>query len=299
MVPGSAWPEASSGWSRPRLLASVVDPAEAAMALRAGADVIDVKDPRRGSLGACSLDVLRAVVALRDAGGRAVPVSAALGDAPDPGETPLLAARAGACGADYVKIGLCGVRDASCAARLLPPIIDAARRGSAAIRVVAATFVDTDLCLPPAGLPSAAAAAGASGVLLDTALKDGRTLFDHLTPEILIRFVKECRRTGLLCGLAGSLRASDVPRLLEIGPDFIGARGAICRAGREGPLDVRRLGDFQGALHEARAAAVTPRVGQPREGPAPGGSGHRGCGSPLPVAPGRGRADRPRRGGPA
>ena len=228
-----------------------------------------------------------------------MPVSAALGDAPDPRETPRLAARAAACGADYVKIGLRGVRDASRALRLLRPIIDAARRGSPATRVVAAAFVDTDLCLPPVELPSVAAAAGAAGGLLDTVLKDGRTLFDHLAPKSLIHFVTDCRQQGLVCGLAGSLRLSDVPRLCGIDPDFIGARGALCRAGRRGPLDARRLSDFQEALRGARAAASRLRVGPPREGPRPGGSGRRGSGSPLFGAPGTGRADRPRPGGPA
>ncbi|MCA9152852.1 MAG: hypothetical protein KDA92_26295, partial [Planctomycetales bacterium] len=46
----------------PQLLISVQAPTEVRDALQAGVDFIDVKDPRRGSLGAPSLDTLAAVV---------------------------------------------------------------------------------------------------------------------------------------------------------------------------------------------------------------------------------------------
>ena len=63
--------------------------------------------------------------------------------------------------------------------------------------------------LPPSAIPGAAARAGARGCLLDTASKDGRTLFDHLGPAELAGFVAECRTRGLLCGLAGSHHCSN------------------------------------------------------------------------------------------
>ena len=57
-----------------------------------------------------------------------------------------------------------------------------------------------------------------------------------------------CREAGLLCALAGSLRASDVPRLRELAPDIVGFRGAACRGGRrDGRVDrdaVLRLKDL-------------------------------------------------------
>lgn len=64
-----------------RLLVSVVSAEEARAALAGGADIIDVKDPRAGALGAPSPRVLAEVV---DAVGDAAPVSVALGDSPGP-----------------------------------------------------------------------------------------------------------------------------------------------------------------------------------------------------------------------
>ncbi|TXN31756.1 (5-formylfuran-3-yl)methyl phosphate synthase, partial [Methylobacterium sp. WL19] len=54
----------------PRLLVSVRDAAEAAMATAAGADLIDAKDPDHGALGALPTGTVRAIVAA--VAGRAV-----------------------------------------------------------------------------------------------------------------------------------------------------------------------------------------------------------------------------------
>ena len=62
-----------------RLLVSVVSADEARRAIAGGADIVDVKDPREGALGAPSPRVLSEVVR---AVGPAAPVSAALGDLP-------------------------------------------------------------------------------------------------------------------------------------------------------------------------------------------------------------------------
>ena len=60
-----------------RLLVSVRDASEALAALAGGADIIDVKEPTRGSLGMADGDAVAGVV---EAVGERVPVSAALGE---------------------------------------------------------------------------------------------------------------------------------------------------------------------------------------------------------------------------
>jgi dihydroneopterin aldolase len=44
----------------------------------------------------------------------------------------------------------------------------------------------------------------------------------------LREFVGACRGYGMMTGLAGSLEAPDVPRLLLLAPDYLGFRGALC-----------------------------------------------------------------------
>ncbi len=243
----------------PLLLASVVDAAEAALALAAGADILDVKQPREGSLGACPPHVLRAVVTLRDraaAGGVRVAVSAALGDAPNlPGTFALAAAGAAACGVDFVKVGLRGLRGVDDSTDFMSAVVEAARLVAPAVRVIAAAYAEggTIGSVDPALLPLVARRSGAHGCLIDTALKDGGTLFDRLDALAIAEFVRDCRSRGLLCGLAGSLDRSHIPRVIELEPDVVGVRGAICAGGRSGRLDPRRLGSFRDALKGAPA----------------------------------------------
>ena len=91
-----------------KLLVSVVSAEEARRAVAGGADIIDVKDPSEGALGAPAPRVLSSVVS---AVGAAAPVSVALGDMPNLPHTAALAARGAALsGAAYVKVGLRGVR---------------------------------------------------------------------------------------------------------------------------------------------------------------------------------------------
>ena len=61
------------------LLASVTGPAEAEIAVTHGADIVDLKDPTRGALGAVPADIVREAVG-RVAGRR--PTSAVCGDLP-------------------------------------------------------------------------------------------------------------------------------------------------------------------------------------------------------------------------
>ena len=57
--------------------------------------------------------------------------------------------------------------------------------------------------------------------------KSGR-LTDCLDLNALSGFIGRARRRGLLAGLAGSLRAEDIPVLLPLRPDILGFRGALC-----------------------------------------------------------------------
>jgi uncharacterized protein (UPF0264 family) len=152
-----------------------VDAGEATAAAAAGADIVDVKNPAEGSLGAPAPPVIAAV---RAAVGAELPVSAAIGDMPDlPGTAALAALGAAHSGATFVKVGLWGVATEPAAVALL----HAVRAGVAGVPgavVVAAAYADAQRLahapLPPRLLPRAASAAGVGVCLLDTAVKDGR-----------------------------------------------------------------------------------------------------------------------------
>ena len=86
------------------LLASVTGPEEAELALDRGADIIDLKNPAAGALGALATETVRACLSV--VGGRR-PVSAVAGDLPMQPDVIVAAVEALArTGVDYVKVGL-------------------------------------------------------------------------------------------------------------------------------------------------------------------------------------------------
>ncbi len=237
-----------------RLLVSVMDADEARTAAAAGADIVDVKNPAEGSLGAPSPAVIASVRAAVPA---ELPVSAAIGDMPNlPGTAALAALGAARSGATYVKVGLWGVSTEDDAVVLLRAVRDAVPGAV----VVAAAYADAARVahapLAPELLPRVARAAGVEVCLLDTAVKDGRGLLEWLSADALAALVADAHAAGLEVALAGALRAEDLPVARDAGADIAGVRSAACRDGRRsGRLDAARVRALVAAC-----AATPPRA---------------------------------------
>jgi len=225
---------------RVRMLASVRSAEEAVFALQAGADVIDAKDPSRGTLGSVPRETLREIVA--SVAGRR-PVSATVGDLPLTLESLCQAVcRTADCGADFVKVGLFEEGFALEPIQALPPAV-------AGVRLVAVLFADR---APPLQATAHLAAAGWHGVMLDTARKNGGGLRDWTDENWLADFVRQGRAAGLMVGLAGSLNEDDIRPLAALGPDYLGFRGALCAgAQREACLDPARVRAVRAQLDRA------------------------------------------------
>jgi uncharacterized protein (UPF0264 family) len=225
-----------------RLLVSVTDAREARVAVEAGVDIVDVKNPAEGSLGAPGPGVIERV---REVVPPERPVSAAIGDLPNlPGTAALAALGAARSGAAYVKVGLSGTSTTESAVAVLRAVRDAVD-GRAA--VIAAAYADAERVsggpLPPVAVVEAARRARIGGCLLDTAVKDGRGLFQWLTPGMLEALVAEGHAAGLEMALAGALRAEDLSLVRATGADVAAVRAAACRGGRRTePLDAERIG---------------------------------------------------------
>ena len=200
-----------------QLLASVASVEEARIAATCGVDIIDLKNPRAGALGALPLAVVRAVVAGRTGD---TPISATIGDLPmEPGIIRTSVQAMAATGVDYVKIGFFPGGDRAGVLQALKPL---AGEGA---RMIAVLFADQPLSLD---WLADLATAGFVGAMLDTADKRRGALTELRDRQFLGHFVDAARRQGLLCGLAGSLRLIDVPHLRALRPDYLGFRGALC-----------------------------------------------------------------------
>jgi (5-formylfuran-3-yl)methyl phosphate synthase len=214
------------------LLVSVRNPAEAIEALEAGADLIDLKEPDRGSLGSVSTGVMDEVV--RRIAGRA-PVSAALGELiVDAHET---AARLPAALA-FAKVGLAGCALRDDWPRLWQSTISRLPVGVAPVAVVYADWQRVH-APSPAEVLKRAIEVGCRAVLVDTCSKTAGGLTDHWTGVEVAQLVSRVHKLGMLCVLGGGLTADVIPQLLPLEPDWIAVRGAVCQGSRRGPLDGR------------------------------------------------------------
>lgn len=230
-----------------KLLVSVVSAAEARLALAGGADIIDVKDPREGALGAPSPRVLTEVV---DAVGSAAPVSVALGDMPDLPHTAALAARGAALsGAAYVKVGLRGVDSLDRAVGVMSAVKDAVDDHT---QVIAAAYADADALDPPAlsptWLPELVQRTGIAGALVDTCIKDGRGLYGWLVESEIKDLIARTRAAGASFAVAGQLTRQ---QLCRVDADIVGVRSAVCRGGD-------RAAELDSELVAAAVAVLTP-----------------------------------------
>ena len=228
-----------------QFLASIGHLGELPAVLEGGADLIDVKDPAAGALGAAPLSAIRSIVAT--VGGRR-PVSATLGDLPmTPAVLAEAARRTAAAGVDFVKIGFFPDGDHAACTTSLRPI---AAQGAA---LVAVLFADRT---PDFALLELLAEAGFAGAMLDTAEKACGTLLDHMSVPQLQDFISRARELGLMTGLAGSLRLEHISVLTTLDPDYLGFRGALCAGGRTNHIDPHRVVAVRHALDAASNATA-------------------------------------------
>lgn len=225
-----------------RLLISVRSVDEAQLALGAGVDLIDIKEPNHGSLGAAPAETIQRIAQL--VAGR-VPVSAALGELVD--YRPILQREL--TGIAYVKLGLAG-----CENRL-----DWRERWKSATSAmpewlthVAVSYADyqSSRSPEPESVIDVAATLGCGAVLVDTFEKSAGDLFEHLGPKQVAILADRVRAAGMFFVLAGGLQGSNLVRAIDLHPDFVALRGAVCRGGRDGLLDAERLQSVVAQLGE-------------------------------------------------
>ena len=222
-------------------LASVANTKEAETVLAAGVDIIDLKNPAAGALGAVEYDVASNVV--DDVANRCI-VSATIGDLPmQPALISNAISKMSGTGVDIIKVG---IFSSEISEDVLSVINEKTKSG---INVVLVLFADLN---PKLTDFNDLVVAGISGVMLDTANKEQGSLRTILSDNQLMLFAEQARSAGLMAGLAGSLRSEDIEPLLAMDPDYLGFRGALCR-------QLQRVGMID-ALAVRRIRAMIPKT---------------------------------------
>jgi len=210
-----------------KILISVTSIEEARLASAGGADIIDLKDPDNGALGALPLDKIAEVVRFvktQTVYGDKV-TSATIGDLPL--HPDLIARQAGRLletEVDIVKIGFFSEPGLQFAdyEYCLNGLKALAAKGA---KLIAVLFAEHSY---PEGLLALIKNAGFYGVMMDTAEKNGATFLDYHSIEFVRTMARTLQDHGLMFGLAGSLKLQHVAGIKEINPDYVGFRGGVC-----------------------------------------------------------------------
>jgi len=237
----------------PGLLVSVRDASEALAALAGGAQVIDVKEPGRGSLGAADSETVAAVVGAVD--GR-VPVTAAAGELVDFTRSPQAPLPSGL---SLFKIGLANCRALLDWKSRWWELMDAMwPHQNASQHAVAVAYADWRTANAPEPLEvlRAAVDAGCPALLVDTWDKSAGTLFDHWPADELARFIESVHSNDLLLVLAGSLADESFAAAARLSPDLLAVRTAACESGRNGTVSRERVALLRDAIAIANSVTI-------------------------------------------
>lgn len=223
------------------LLVSVRSLEEAKTAYDAGADIIDVKEPLRGSLGAASLETIQAIV---NELASKVPISVACGELGDLEPSLLQGLPAEV---SFAKIGLAG-----CAA--ISDWRDDYRRALARlpnnVRRVAVAYADwqTSNTPDPESILAEATSNRCDYFLLDTKCKT-TCLMELLPKNRVTQWTRRATALGLRTVIAGSLSADQFEDATQFWlPNFLAVRGAVCEHGRESQVCGSRVKDLRARL---------------------------------------------------
>ncbi len=247
----------------PRLLVSVRSVDEAEEALRGGADILDVKEPSRGSLGMAEDGVLCGIAEHLVTSNSSRPLSSALGEVIEWRERDAIPALPDRV--TYAKLGLSGLGDsASWRDEWLQVRHRFESQRQSPLHWVAVAYADVEQASAPplADVMEAAVATGCSGLLIDTFHKGNQTLADWCDQGLLNDVADRCHASRLFLALAGRLSRDSLRELINVAVDVIAIRSAACvesdrRASVHGPS----VCSFREAIHRAFAKRGSVRNG--------------------------------------
>ncbi len=219
----------------PKLLVSVRSTDEVHAVIRGGADIVDVKEPNNGPLGNASALTVERISAVMTEKACEQPLSVALGELVDwinPSmEKQELRAVLKRVRPAFLKMGLAGVCQPG---RDWKTLLDGCRDQFPATSLwVAVAYADHDRALSPSPWDVARYAIdhGCAGLLIDTFRKDGTNLCHWLNHEQLIELRSITANARIFMAIAGRVTEDDLPELLDVSPEIVAVRGAVCEDG--------------------------------------------------------------------
>jgi uncharacterized protein (UPF0264 family) len=251
----------------PKLLVSVRDIDEAKAAIDGGCDVLDMKEPTRGSLGMVDAKTMNAVADWMCAAESTIPLSAAFGEAIDwQGDHSAQDVDEIAPRCEYLRYFKLGLAQTTNNSENWVTIWDRARFHverfcqQTNLNWIAVAYVDWQRANAPSpdSVIKVATDNGCVGVLFDTFIKDGKSLLEWIDSERLAELAARLRQANQLIAVAGGLNASHLNELETVEPDIVAIRTAACRfAERSNCVTASAVSQFRNQLHSAFAGVLS------------------------------------------
>ena len=206
-----------------QLLVSVRNAKEAEEAIAGGADIVDIKDPGKGSLGYAGTAVISSVIEVSTG----VTASAALGELnewtqpPSPQEADVLSRMS------FLKTGPCGLAEIQ-DWKARHEVLRTELFERVATKWVAVAYADHDSCAAPAPMEILTESDGCAGLLIDTYRKAAGSTFDCLSAHDLRQLRERAHDRGMFFALAGRVQIQHMEQVAYVEPDIVGVRGAAC-----------------------------------------------------------------------
>lgn len=217
-------------------------------------DILDIKNPEEGALGANFPEIIKGIVKISHENNKLC--SAAIGDLNKAGTASLAALGVATLKVDYIKVGLL-TDDIKEAIKILKNVVNSIKNFTnfygEKIKVVAVGYADWMRAntIPVEELPEIALLCNADVVMIDTYIKDGKILFDFLSENQLTNFVNIAKTLNLQTALAGSLKKEHIKILKRIEPDIIGFMGAVRENfNREGEIKENLIEEIYNLINE-------------------------------------------------
>ena len=244
-----------------QLLISVKNVAEALLAFEAGVDIIDLKDPNVGALGALSVhqttQIIQAINEQKTIGLNApnlALISATVGEQHIDLNNLISEIQARyVLGVDLIKIA---VSELFYTEHFLNQMQSLTRNG---MQLVAVFFADKPIDL---ALLVTLKKIGFFAAMLDTQMKQ-QNLLQAQTANELQMFTQKCHQNDLQSGLAGSLQAQHLENLIQFNSTYIGFRGGACEnLARQNKLCRTKVIEIKKLLHTYNKINVKPKKGK-------------------------------------
>jgi hypothetical protein len=212
------------------VMISIKDRKEAEEVMAAGGvDILDVKNPAEGTLGANTPDVIKEVMDLVPGD---VVIAASIGDLDfKPGTASLAAYGVASLGVDYVTASMFAVKQAEEVGVMADRLRRAVDEYDSGCGLIVSGYADAGRIGAASPFDFVDSLGGADILMVDTAIKDGKNILDFATVEELIELKDRAHDSGLKLILAGSIRIPHLKEAVRAGPDILGFRGAVCQDG--------------------------------------------------------------------